>query len=175
MTVLDTLMWLVNFPASNAYAVVFIAAFSFFGLLGLASRTRAPGAALRRVRESEGLLPDADRARVDVLGGARRVLAGVLAAVMVGALAVAILSLVGVPVTRAYIHEHGRPTTGTIDGDWVSFTTSDGTAYTLENDFFSPAVYPDREAFLPSGQPVVVRYLLDHPQAFVIDSSQLPE
>jgi hypothetical protein len=83
--------------------------------------------------------------------------------------------LTGVPVTRAYIYDNGRPTVGTLDGDWVTFTTGDGVEYTLESNFFSPAVFPDRDAYIPGGQGVVVRYLPSHPQAFVIDSSQLPE
>lgn len=175
MNPLDTVMWIANFVASHAYAVVFIAAFSLFGLLALSSKAAVPGGALRRVREREGLLPDGDRARGAVLGGIRVVVARVAAVVMLASLIVGILSLTGVPVTRAYIHDNGRPTTGTVDGDWVTFSLADGTEYTLPNNFFSPAVYPDRDAYLLTGQPVVVRYLPGHPQAFVIDSSQLPE
>jgi hypothetical protein len=100
--------------------------------------------------------------------------ARVLALLMVGALVIGILSLSGVPVTRAYISDNGRPTTGTLEGDWVTFTTAEGVEYTLESNFFTPAVYPDRDVSLASGEPVVVRYLPSHPQAFVIDSDQTP-
>lgn len=113
--------------------------------------------------------------RRDINGTTVRVLFRILAFVMLANLVIGILSLTGVPVTRAYIYDNGRPTVGTLDGDWVTFTTGDGVEYTLESNFFSPAVFPDRDAYIPGGQGVVVRYLPSHPQAFVIDSSQLPE
>ncbi|MEE6390152.1 DUF3592 domain-containing protein [Microbacterium paraoxydans] len=175
MNPLDTLMWLVNFPAAHGYAMVFIAAFSILGLFAVSARATSGGGSLRAVREREGLLPAATRSRGNVVGAVVRVVFRVLAFVMLGSLVIGILSLTGVPVTRAYIFENGRPTTGTVDGDWVTFTAADGTEYTLESDFFTPAVYPDRDAWLPSGAPVVVRYLPSHPQAFVIDSSQIPD
>ncbi len=56
----------------------------------------------------------------------------------------------------------------------MTFTTAEGVEYTLESNFFTPAVYPDRDVYLTSGEPVVVRYLPSHPQAFVIDSDQTP-
>lgn len=174
MNVADTLIWLLNFPASHAYAMVFIAGFSILGLFAASSRGAIPGAALRIVRESEGLAADEPRRTESLLGRARRLLFRVLAFVMLANLVIGILSLTGVPLTRAYIHEHGIPTTATMDGDWVTFSTTAGVEYTLESNFFSPAVYPDRDVYLPSGEPVVVRYLPDHPQAFVIDSAQTP-
>ncbi|WP_336502282.1 DUF3592 domain-containing protein [Microbacterium paraoxydans] len=174
MNLLDTLMWLVNFPAAHGYAMVFIAAFSILGLFAISARGTTGGGSLRAVREREGLLPADTRSRANIGGTVVRVVFRVLAFVMLGSLIVGILSLTGVPVTRAYIFENGRPTTGTVDGDWVTFTAADGTEYTLESDFFTPAVYPDRDAWIPSGAPVVVRYLPSHPQAFVIDSSQTP-
>ncbi|WP_149085536.1 MULTISPECIES: hypothetical protein [Microbacterium] len=174
MNPLDTLMWLVNFPAAHGYAMVFIAAFSILGLFGISARSTATGGSLRTVREREGLLPAETRTRGNAAGAVIRVVFRVLAFVMLGSLIIGILSLTGVPVTRAYIFENGRPTTGTMDGDWVTFTAADGTEYTLESDFFTPAVYPDRDAWIPSDAPVVVRYLPSHPQAFVIDSSQTP-
>lgn len=175
MNPLDTLMWLVNFPAAHGYAMVFIAAFSILGLFAMSARGVTASGSLRAVREREGLVPAGTRSRGSIGGAAVRVLFRVLAFVMLGSLIIGILSLTGVPVTRAYIFENGRPTTGTVDGDWVTFTAADGTEYTLESDFFTPAVYPDRDAWLPSGAPVVVRYLPAHPQAFVIDSSQIPD
>lgn len=174
MNVLDTLIWLINFPASHGYAMVFIAGFSILGLFAVSVPGAAPGVALRRLREREGLLHGENAARGRAGGTALRIVFRILAFVMVANLVIGILSLTGVPITRAYIHEHGQPTTGTIDGDWVTFTTSSGIEYTIESNFFTPAVYPDRDAYLPSGEPVVVRYLPGHPQAFVIDSSQGP-
>lgn len=174
MNPLDTLMWLVNLPAAHGYAMVFIAAFSILGLFAVSARGTTGGGSLRAVREREGLVPAGTRSRGNIGGSVVRVFFRVLAFVMLGSLIIGILSLTGVPVTRAYIFENGRPTTGTVDGDWVTFTAADGTEYTLESDFFTPAVYPDRDAWIPTGTPVVVRYLPSHPQAFVIDSSQTP-
>ncbi|MGV2903312.1 hypothetical protein ACNPM4_16715 [Microbacterium sp. AGC62] len=171
---MDTLVWLVNFPASHGYAMVFIAGFSTLGLFALSARGAVPGEALRSIREREGLLHPTERPRGRVWAGIVRIGARVLALVMVGSLVIGILSLTGVPVTRAYIYDNGRPTTGTLEGDWVTFTTAEGVEYTLESNFFTPAVYPDRDVYLASGEPVVVRYLPSHPQAFVIDSDQTP-
>lgn len=174
MNILDTLIWLIDFPASHGYAMVFIAGFSILGLFAMSAGDAAPGASLRRVREREGLLHGHIATRGRAVGAVRRLVFRVLAVVMLANLVIGILSLTGVPITRAYIHEHGQPTTGTVDGDWVTFTTPSGVEYTIESNFFTPAVYPDRDAYLPSGEPVVVRYLPGHPQAFVIDSSQGP-
>jgi hypothetical protein len=174
MNPMDALIWLVNFPASHGYAMVFIAGFSILGLFALSARGAVPGGALRSIREREGLLHPTERPRGRVWAGVVRVGARVLAFLMLGSLVIGILSLTGVPVTRAYIYDNGRPTTGTLEGDWVTFTTAEGVEYTLESNFFTPAVYPDRDAFLTSGEPVVVRYLPSHPQAFVIDSDQTP-
>jgi hypothetical protein len=174
MNVLDTLIWLINFPASRGYAMVFIAGFSILGLFAMSAGGATPGASLRRIREREGLLHGESVSRGRVGGATRRIVFRILAILMLANLAIGILSLTGVPLTRAYIHEHGQPTTGTRDGDWVTFTTAGGIEYTMESNFFTPAVYPDRDVYLPSGEPVVVRYLPGHPQAFVIDSSQGP-
>ncbi len=173
MNALDTLIWLVNFPASHGYAMVFIAGFSILGLFAMSASGAAPASSLRRIREREGLLHDTSAPRGRVSGRIVRLVFRILAVLMLANLVIGILSLTGVPVTRAYIYEHGQPTTATLDGDWVTFTTAEGTEFTLESNFFTPAVYPDRDAFLSSGQ-VVVRYLPAHPQAFVIDSSQGP-
>lgn len=174
MNPLDTLIWLVNFPASHGYAMVFIAGFSILGLFAASVSGGVPDAALRRIREREGLAVAEARPAGEAGRRVLRIGFRVLAFAMLASLVIGILSLTGVPVTRAYIHEHGLPTTATRDGDWVTFTTADGTEYTLESNFFTPAVYPDRDAFLPSDSPVVVRYLPSHPQAFVIDSTQIP-
>jgi hypothetical protein len=174
MNPLDTLIWLLNFPAAHGYAMVFIAGFSILGLFALSVRGVAPGGELRAIREREGLLRPDEHQRGRVGGSILRIVFRVLAFVMLGSLVIGILSLTGVPVTRAYIHDNGRPTTATMDGDWVTFTTPEGVEYTLESNFFTPAVYPDRDVHLTSGEPVVVRYLASHPQAFVIDSAQTP-
>lgn len=174
MNPMDTVFWLLNFPAAHGYAMVFIAGFSILGLFVMSARGVTAGGRLREIREREGLLRPQDRPRGQ--GGARivRIVFRVLAFVMLGSLVIGILSLTGVPVTRAYIYDNGRPTTAVVAGDWVSFTTADGVEYTLESNFFTPAVYPDRDAYIATDAPVVVRYLPGHPQAFVIDSSQTP-
>jgi hypothetical protein len=174
MNPMDTVFWLLNFPASHGYEMVFLAGFSILGFLALSRKGTAPGEALQRIREREGMSVASGRNR-QIVGTVRRTVSRVLAAVMGVVLIVAILGLVGVPVTRAYIFDHGRPTTATVDGAWITFTTAEGMTYTLENDALSPSAHPDRDAHIPSAQPVVVRYLSSHPQAFVIDSSQLPE
>lgn len=174
MNPLDTLIWLVNFPAAHGYAMVFVAGFSILGLFAGSVRGVIPGGELRAIREREGLLRPEESPRGRVTASIARVVFRILAFVMLGSLVIGILSLTGVPVTRAYIYDNGRPTTATMDGDWVTFTTAEGVEYTLESNFFTPAVYPDRDSFLRTDLPVVVRYLPSHPQAFVIDSSQTP-
>lgn len=172
MNILDALIWLVNFPAAHGYAMVFIAGFSLLGLFAMSARGSAPGGSLRSIREREGLLSDPGPQRGQLTVRLTRIGFRFLAFVMLASLVVGILSLTGVPVTRAYIYEHGQPTAATLDGNWVTFTTATGVEYTLESNFFTPAVYPDRDAYIPSGEPVTVRYLPGHPQAFVIDSTQ---
>lgn len=175
MNPLDTLFWLLNFPASHGYPMVFIAGFSLLGLIVLSVRgAGGGGGALHRIREREGLVKPGQRAGGSVGGRVLRIGYRLLAILMLGSLVIGILSLIGVPVTRGYIYDNGRPTTASRDGDWITFTTADGVEYTLESSFFTPAVYPDRDIDTPAGQPLVVRYLPGHPQAFVIDSSQTP-
>ncbi|MHC9043131.1 hypothetical protein ACYX8G_01020 [Microbacterium saperdae] len=174
MNPMDSVFWLLNFPAAHGYAMVFIAGFSILGLFVMSARGATAGGGLRQIREREGLLRAQDRPRGQIAGRVRRIVFRILAFVMLGSLVIGILSLTGVPVTRAYIYDNGRPTTATTDGDWVTFTTAEGVEYTIESNFFTPAVYPDRDAYFPTGEPVVVRYLPGHPQAFVIDSSQTP-
>lgn len=177
MNILDTFVWLVNFPVSHGYAMVFIAGFSLMGIGVMAFRSvGGRDSRLAQVREREGL-PEARSSGGGRLLAARaqRIVFRVLLVVMGAGLVLGILGLTGVPVTHGYIHANGIPTTATLDGDWITFATADGTEYTLENDFFSPAQYPDRDAWLPSDGPLVVRYLPSHPQAFVVDTTQLPE
>lgn len=174
MNPMDTVIWLLNFPAAHGYAMVFIAGFSILGLFAGSVRGATPGGALRAIRVREGLHRPEERPRGQISRGIVRIVFRSLAIVMLGSLVIGILSLTGVPVTRAYIYDNGRPTTATMDGDWVTFTTAEGVEYTLESNFFTPAVYPDRDSFLRGDAPVVVRYLPSHPQAFVIDSTQTP-
>lgn len=63
MNPMDTLIWLVNFPASHGYAMVFIAGFSILGLFALSARGAMPGGELRAIREREGLLRADQRPR----------------------------------------------------------------------------------------------------------------
>lgn len=177
MNILDTLIWLINFPVRHGYAMAFIAGFSLMGLVVLAfRRVGGTDSRLSAVRESEGL-PETRRtggARV-VAAHVQRLVFRILAVLMLAGLALGILGLTGAPVTSAYIHTHGVTTTGTADGDWVTFSTPGGETYTLESSFFTPASYPDRLSWMDSDAPVVVRYLPSHPQAFVVDTTQLPE
>ncbi|MFE2772568.1 hypothetical protein [Microbacterium resistens] len=166
---LDTLMWLLNFPASHGYQMVFVAGFSLFGLIAMAVRRPAGRDALAVIRAREGLaVADTGEAARRIRGRLRQWFFRILLLVMLTGGAVGILSLVGVPVTNAYIHANGVAAEATVDGDWVTFTAEDGKTYTLENPFFTPAAYPDSRAWVGSGDPVVVHYLREHPQAFVI-------
>ncbi len=174
MNLLDTLIWLINFPASRGYAMVFIAGFSILGLFAMSATGSAPGVTLRSIREREGVLRTQAAPRGQVRQRIVRIGFRILAFVMLANLVIGILSLTGVAVTRAYIHEHGTSTTARMDGDWVTFTTAEGVEYTLESNFFTPAVYPDRDAYLRTDEALVVRYLPDHPQAFVIESTPRP-
>ncbi len=174
MNPMDTLIWLVNFPVSHGYAMVFIAGFSILGLFAMSARGTAPGGRLRSIREREGLLAPGASPQGEILRRLVRIVFRVLAVVMLGSLVLGILGLTGIPVTRAYIYENGRPTTATIDGDWVTFSTAEGVEYTLENNFFTPSVHPGGYTSISSTGNVVVRYLPSHPQAYVIDGSQQP-
>ena len=73
MNVLDTLIWLINFPASHGYAMVFIAGFSILGLFAMSAPGAVPGVALRRLREREGLLHGENAARGRAVGTALRI------------------------------------------------------------------------------------------------------
>lgn len=172
MNIMDTVIWLVNFPVSHGYAMVFVAGFSLVGLGSMAFRPVGASSKLQVIRAREGLPEVSSRgAGPTVFAHLQRALFRVLGLVMLAGLALGILGLTGVPVTAAYIHQHGIPTTAAVDGDWVTFTTPNGQAYTLESNFFTPSQYPDRYGYF-SGDQVVVRYLPGHPQAFVIDTVQ---
>lgn len=171
---LDTLIWLANFPATFGYASVFIAAFSSFGLLMLAFRSggaSGPGDRLRQLRVERGLAPaDDGPSRPDVLGLLRRWFFRIVALVVLSSGAIGLASLIFGPVTAGYIYEHGvQVTAEQVDHDYVRFTAEDGTAYTLPHSFFTPPSYPEDTSLAFADQPVV-RYLPDHPQAYVLDT-----
>lgn len=178
MNIIDTLIWLVDFPVRHGYPMVFIAGFSLMGLAMLAFQPVRGGGSSRltAVREREGLPeappPVGGRA---IMARAQRIGFRILAITMLAGLVLGILGLAEVPVTHAYISERGIPTTASVDGEWVTFSTAAGQTFTLESNFFTPALYPDAHAWIPEDSPVVVRYLPAHPQAFIIDSAQLPE
>ncbi len=73
MNPMDALVWLVNFPASHGYAMVFIAGFSTLGLFALSARGAVPGEALRSIREREGLLHPTEHPRGRVWAGVVRI------------------------------------------------------------------------------------------------------
>lgn len=178
MNIFDTLIWLIDFPVRHGYPMIFIAGFSLIGVALMAFRPVGGRvkSRLAAVREREGL-PEAPQATDGRMVWARvqRVFFRILAVMMISGLILGILGLSDVPITHAYISERGVPTTATVDGEWVTFSTGSGETYTLESNFFTPALYPDSNAWIPSDTPVVVRYLPTHPQSFIIDSTQLPE
>ena len=51
---MDTLIWLANFPVRNGYAMVFVAGFSMMGLIALAFRRPAGRDRLAAVRPPAG-------------------------------------------------------------------------------------------------------------------------
>ncbi|AMS06023.1 hypothetical protein DUY81_16525 [Acidipropionibacterium acidipropionici] len=178
---MNTLVWLANFPVSNGYAMIFIGAFSLMGLgmMTFGGGTTGDGK-LQKIRAAQGL-PEA-RSGEELRAGlrtARRILAGLLLIGMVACLALGIMGVTGRGATRAWIHGHGTAADATmvsVEGeDFVAFEAADGRTYWLHNDFFSPATWPDREAFVSSGTRFQVRYLPDHPQAYVIDTDTLPD
>ncbi|MDR6868815.1 hypothetical protein J2Y69_003439 [Microbacterium resistens] len=173
---MDTLIWLANFPVRNGYAMVFVAGFSMMGLIALAFRRPAGRDRLAAVRAREGLVETDGGDSLRRVGGHLRAWAfRLLFAIVAAGGVLGVLGLCNVPVTSAYIHANGTEATATVEGNWVSFTASDGRRYTLENPFFASAAYPDANASVGwGGAPVTVRYLPGHPQAFVIDTESLP-
>ncbi|UYO95774.1 hypothetical protein OED01_09125 [Microbacterium sp. M28] len=176
MNIMDTIIWLANFPVTHGYAMVFIAAFSLMGLFAQSFRAVGRSSQLSVIRQREGL-PEpspAGSGRI-VFAHAQRIFFRVLTAVMAASLVLGILGLIGVPVTSAYIFANGESAAATLEDDWVTFTTSTGETYTLPNDFFTPSMYPDRTAWVSTGADIAVRYLPSHPQAYVIDTTQLAD
>ncbi|GGO61221.1 hypothetical protein GCM10010910_08510 [Microbacterium nanhaiense] len=175
MNILDTLIWLVNFPATHAYEMVFLGAFSSFGLIGLALRKGPRRSRLAELRAERGQAPTDVPAAARIAAALQSWFFRLLSLVVLSGLAIAIASLVFGPITRAYIHNNGEQALATqTDGlsNAVQFVAEDGETYTLSLPFFSPPTYPDRDAFISSGGQLVVRYLPGHPQAYVVDTSE---
>ena len=72
-----------------------------------------------------------------------------------------------VPVTQPYITAYGTPAQARAEGQWVIFTAHDGVEYRLYNRLFSPS-YPTGTLSVYDGDTFTVRYLPNHPQAYVI-------
>ncbi len=177
----DTVVWLLNFAVVNGYAIVFLAGFGLFGSVMAIFRSPVDASAssmLARVREREGL-PESNRWD-DVrrlLTRARRVTAVILTVVLGIALVAGIRGMSSQTWTRQYIWDHGVIATATVVDDFdevVTFVAQDGRRYTLRNDFFSSAVMnQDEFHFMDESEHIRVRYLRDHPQAFVIDGASI--
>jgi len=175
MNILDTLIWLVNFPATHAYEMVFLGAFSSFGLIGLALRKGPRRSRLAELRAERGQASSDVPAAARIGAALQAWFFRLLALVVLSGLAIAIASLVFGPITRAYIYENGEQALATsTDGisNAVQFEASDGETYTLNMPFFSPPTYPDKDAFVSGADQIVVRYLPGHPQAYVIDTTE---
>lgn len=175
MNVLDTLIWLVNYPATHAYEMVFLGAFSALGLIG-ASRSSTPKLSrLAQLRAERGQAPTEIPARVRVGAAIKAWFFRLLSIVVLSGLAIAIASLIFGPITRAYIYNNGEQAVATqgegLNGG-ITFTADDGETYTVNLPFFSPPTYPERDAFVSSSDQLVVRYLPGHPQAYVVDTNE---
>lgn len=176
--VLDTLIWIVNVPATTGYAWVFIGAFGATGfamlVTGAGGRFRIARAARRRALAAEavGEVPDdpAPGALAVIGRGISQAFFGALGLVVIGFGAIGLLSLIFGPVTAGYIYDHGVAVEAEeVDSDYVRFTAQDGVTYTLSYSFFTPPSYPDSEN-IAFADTAVVRYLPSHPQAFVLDT-----
>lgn len=175
MNILDTLVWLVNFPATHAYEMVFLGAFSSMGLIALAFKKGPRTSRLAELRAERGQATSTLPASVHIGAAIQRWFFRVLSLVVLSGLAIAIASLVFGPITRAYIYENGEQaiadrTDGISEG--VVFTATDGQTYKLNLPFFSPPTYPERDAFVSTSDQLVIRYLPGHPQAYVVDTRE---
>ncbi len=168
MSIPDTIVWLANFPATHAYEMVFLGSFSAMGLIGLALRRGPSRSRLEQLRIERGLR---------IVAQARSWSFVALALVVLAGLAIALASLLFGPITRGYIYDHGVRADTIVDDEGGSFETvtfdaENGTRYTLNLPFFSPVTYPDRDATATGTDPLVVRYLPGHPQAYVVDTRE---
>jgi len=176
--ILDTIVWIVNVPATTGYAWTFIGAFSAIGLLmvasGFGSQLRLARSARANAREARarGGHPDDDVPNpLAVLGyGLGRVAAVVIVLITVAFGAVGLISTFGHTITAGYIFDHGvQVDAENINDDYVQYTAADGTVYTMEYSFFTAQSAPSDEN-IAFAETLVVRYLPDHPQAFVVDT-----
>ncbi|MGY5764864.1 hypothetical protein ACXET9_06670 [Brachybacterium sp. DNPG3] len=166
---LDTLVWLAHFPSTHGFVMTFIVGFALAGLLVRASGMGQGEKRLRALHAEAGQGPTAADA-VRRLGlGVQTLVYRLLALVMIAGGALGLYATVRSPITGGYILEHGVETIGVYDGDFVRFTAEDGTEYVLPYDFFTAPISP-ADAYLISDEPVVVRYLENHPQAYMVDA-----
>ncbi|MGO1255612.1 MAG: hypothetical protein ACTIJN_00565 [Microbacterium gubbeenense] len=177
MNVMDSLVWLANFPATHAYEMVFLGAFSALGLVVAARQSVPKRSRLDQLRVERGMAGPEFPAASRVAAKVQSWFFFLLALVVFSGFVIAIASLIFGPITRGYIYEHGERAVAIQTDDMGSFETvtfdaDNGHRYTLNLPFFSPVTYPDRDAFVSGSEDLVVRYLPNHPQAFVIDTRQ---
>lgn len=177
MSIPDTIVWLANFPATHAYEMVFLGSFSAMGLIGLALRRGPSRSRLEQLRIERGLRDPDPSLGARIVAQARSWSFVALALVVLASLAIALASLLFGPITRGCIYDHGVRADTIVDdeGGWfetVTFDAENGTRYTLNLPFFSPVTYPDRDATATGTDPLVVRYLPGHPQAYVVDTRE---
>jgi hypothetical protein len=171
---MDTLVWLVNFPATHGYVLVFIAGFSLMGL-GMRSFRNSGHVSPRldQLRAANGEeIPRPSPVRI-VAGSAQMWVYRLLALVIIGGRVIGVISLIKGPVTGEYIAEHGLEATGTMDVETVTFTAADGRVLTQPYDFFTQPLVPS-DGYSPSSGDVTIRYLEGHPQAYVVIAEDDP-
>lgn len=153
---MDTLVWLVNFPATQGLPFAFIAIFSLPGLIQLSARHRTADTRFAIARKIQCWMY-------------RIITIPVLIAGVIGLISL----FAGEPITKSYILQHGISTVGSHepgDASTVTFRAQDGHEYRIPvRPLTNPAT-----AFSYGG-PVEVRYLQDHPQAFVFIPITLEE
>ncbi|MGI6877198.1 hypothetical protein [Microbacterium sp. gxy059] len=177
MNILDTVIWLANFPATHGYAMVFIAAFGAVGLLSHAfgGASGSAPSRLQLLREERGQAVAVAQRR-PVLLIVRQWAFRVLALVVLAGGVIGLLSLIMGPITSGYIHANGVAVEAEkVDGagrEAVRFTAEDGETYTLPFPFFTPPSYPGDTSLAFAGEKIVVRYLPDHPQAYILDTDE---
>lgn len=170
--IIDTIVWLVNFPAQNGFPMVFIAAFGAMGLVRMASkRSDGDSPHLQGLREQAGMATAVEaRPMRRLFGRIQRWTYGIAAGIVIGAGLIGLLSITGVDITEPYIAANGVTTEATLDDDLVTFMTDAGVEYTLPVSFFTRPTYPDPYASIGWDDTVTVTYLASHPQAFVINT-----
>ena len=171
----DTLVWLVNFPATHAQEMAFVGGFSILGILALALRSKPRRSRLEELRAERGQAPAMAPLNARIGTALQAWIFRLLALVVGAGLVIAIASMIFGPITRGYIYENGNAATVTKNdylSNTITFTAEDGKTYTMSLAFFSPPTYPDRNVDVIGNERLVVRYLPDHPQAFVIDTAE---